>query len=75
MDSNLSGKVVLVTGASGGIGSAMARRFVAEGASVVLHYRSGKERALRLARELGTQAHPVRADLTRQAEVKRLSEE
>jgi len=72
MDAHLAGKVVLVTGASGGIGSAMARRFSAEGASVILHYRTGRQRAARLARELGESSLPIGADLTREAEVKRL---
>lgn len=72
MDAQLAGKVVVVTGASGGIGSAMARRFVAEGASVVLHYRTGRDRAARLARELGENAFPVAGDLTREADTRRL---
>ena len=45
MDSALVGKVVVVTGASGGIGMAMARRFAGEGARVVVHYRTGREKA------------------------------
>jgi 3-oxoacyl-[acyl-carrier protein] reductase len=72
MDSQLAQKIVLITGAPGGIGSAIARKFAAEGASVVLHYRSGRDRAESLARELGVPALPVRADLTRETEVKRL---
>jgi len=35
----LQGKIVLVTGASRGIGRAIARAFVAAGASVILNYR------------------------------------
>ena len=52
MDSGLSGKTVLVTGASGGIGAEVVRQFVDEGASVLIHYFSGGERAESLADEL-----------------------
>ena len=62
---------MLVTGASGGIGSACARAFADEGARVLLHYHRGQERAEALARELG-QAPSVQADLTVEAEVDRL---
>jgi len=73
MSSELGGKVILVTGASGGIGSAIARGFANEGASVVLHYRSGREAAKALQQELGVaNTLSVRADLTREAEVKKL---
>lgn len=37
MESDLRGKVILITGASGGIGSATARALAAEGARLVLH--------------------------------------
>lgn len=55
------GKSVVVTGASGGIGAACARKFVAEGARVVLAART-KEPLDRLSQELGedvTQAVPT----------------
>ncbi|MCP5027476.1 MAG: SDR family oxidoreductase [Actinomycetia bacterium] len=38
---DLSGRVAIVTGSSGGIGAGIARRFSAAGASVVLHHRAG----------------------------------
>lgn len=73
MDSGLSGKVVVVTGASGGIGSAIASRFAAEGASLVLHYCSGRSRVSALQGELAaSETIAVRADLTRETEAKEL---
>jgi 3-oxoacyl-[acyl-carrier protein] reductase len=73
MNTELAEKVVLVTGASGGIGSAIARRFADEGARLVLQYRRGRERAAALQRELpGADILLASADLTREADVKRL---
>ena len=70
MDSKLENKVVLVTGASGGIGSAAARLLAAEKARLVLHYRSNREAAERLQTELGLEnTLLVHADLTVEAEV------
>jgi 3-oxoacyl-[acyl-carrier protein] reductase len=71
MDTELSGKRVLVTGASGGIGSACARAFASEGAEVVVHYHRGRERAEALAAELGG-ALTIEADLTVEEDVDRL---
>jgi 3-oxoacyl-[acyl-carrier protein] reductase len=73
MNSELAGKTVLITGASGGIGSALAGKFAEEGARLVLHYRSNRAHVEKLVKELtSTDALVVRADLTREAEVKRL---
>jgi 3-oxoacyl-[acyl-carrier protein] reductase len=68
MNTGLGGKRVLVTGASGGIGSACARAFAAEGARVCLHYYRGRERAEALAAELDG-APAFGADLTNEDEV------
>jgi 3-oxoacyl-[acyl-carrier protein] reductase len=67
VETGLRGRRVLVTGASGGIGSACVRAFLAEGAEVVAHYHRARERAEALeATEL------VQADLTREDDVERL---
>ncbi len=64
MRSGLEGQVVLVTGASGGIGTETARAFAKEGARLVLHYNSNREAAEALARELGGETLLVQADVS-----------
>jgi len=71
MDTGLAGKCVLVTGGSGGIGSACVRAFAAEGARVAIHHHRGRERAEALAAELGG-LPVVGADLTDEVQVDRL---
>lgn len=73
MNAELAGKVVVITGASGGIGSAIARTFALEGAQLVLHCRRNRGKAEALRRELGAAGSlVVQADLTRESEVRRL---
>jgi 3-oxoacyl-[acyl-carrier protein] reductase len=67
VDSELQGRTVLITGASGGIGAVTARAFSAEGARVVAHHHRGRERAEQLAGEIGALA--LRADLRDAAQV------
>ena len=45
MISDLKGKVVLITGASTGIGAAAARAFAREGSKVVIHYNASRDAA------------------------------
>jgi 3-oxoacyl-[acyl-carrier protein] reductase len=71
VETGLAGKRVVVTGASGGIGSACAREFAGEGSRVVLHFHEGRDRAEALSDELGG-APIVGADLRREDDVDEL---
>jgi len=70
---SLEGKSALVTGASKGIGRAIASELSRAGAAVVVGYRSGQEEAESLATELGGRA--IQADVSDAHEAKRLVEE
>src|SRR5690242_9240253 len=75
MSHRLSGKVAVVTGASKGIGAAIARHLAAEGAAVVINYASSKAGAERVVGEItaaGGKAIPVQADVAKQPDVQRL---
>jgi len=63
METGLHGQCVVITGASGGIGQAIARALAGEGARLVLHYRTQAEPVAALQRELGERALAVAADL------------
>lgn len=71
---SLTGKVALVTGATGGIGRATALALAAAGAKVVAAGRreADGEETVRLVRDAGGEAHFVRTDVSRDEDVERL---
>jgi len=76
--SKLKNKVAIVTGASKGIGAAIARHFAAEGAKVVVNYASSKEGADKVVKAItdnGGTAIAVQGDVSKEAEVTRLFDE
>jgi 3-oxoacyl-[acyl-carrier protein] reductase len=75
---DLAGKSILITGASSGIGAAIARAFAGQGAHLAVHWSTnaaGAERVVQDIRDGGGVAQPVQGDLTGAGQPKRIVEE
>jgi len=78
MSHDLKGKIALVTGASRGIGKAIAERLAKAGASVVVNYSSSDDEAQKVVAAIqaaGGNAFAIRADVGRVSEITRLFDE
>ncbi|MFX0138907.1 MAG: SDR family NAD(P)-dependent oxidoreductase, partial [Candidatus Hodarchaeota archaeon] len=70
---SFEGKVVIITGASGGIGSETAKLFAEKGASIVINYFSSSvkaEQTLKQVKKFGAEAFIIKADISKPNEVK-----
>ncbi len=72
---DLTGKVALVTGSARGLGRAIAQRYAALGAGIVVNYAGSEQAAAELVAHIegqGGKAIAVRADVSKVAEINRL---
>lgn len=65
MDRSLAGQIILVTGASGGIGAAIVERLAAEGARPIIHFGRDKAGAEALLARIGGQGCIIQGDLSK----------
>jgi 3-oxoacyl-[acyl-carrier protein] reductase len=74
---DLDGKLILVTGASTGIGAAVASALGAQGARLALHFNNNEAAAKALAAQIGGVHEPVlvRGDLSKRGEARRVVQE
>lgn len=78
MANRLANKVAVITGASKGIGAAIAKHYAAEGAAVVVNYSSSKTGAEQVVAEInaaGGKAIAVQGDVSKQSDIERLFRE
>lgn len=71
---NLSGLNILVTGASRGIGKALATKLAEAGATIAVHYNNNVREAENLAHTLGNESKPFQADFSKPDEAAKLFE-
>jgi 3-oxoacyl-[acyl-carrier protein] reductase len=73
--SQLTGKVAIVTGASRGIGRAIALKLAQKGASIIVNYAGNAQKAQETVediKKLGVKAHPIQADVSKITEINKL---
>lgn len=68
-------KTILLTGANGGLGNAIAKRLLQENYQVILIYHQNKENIQELTKEYPNQTYSFKVDITNEEEVKKLKED